>query len=101
MSEPTTKAEREDTLKRRGKHTSRLLYGPRTMMGRLIGQVEALEKLWKDRMQRLKDDSGDIICDLEDQVKELEAERDRLRDALPHWNRFVLEKAEERNPRGL
>ena len=43
MSEPTTKAERETWLKRLGKHTDRLLYGPQTMMGRLIDDVERLE----------------------------------------------------------
>ena len=41
--EPTTVEERDDLLKRRGKHTGRLLYGPKTMMGRLIADVKRLE----------------------------------------------------------
>ena len=68
--EPTTKTERDDMLKRRGKHTGRLLYGPKTMMGRLIREVEAGER----HLQSLKDDAGDMLCDLEDQVKRLTAE---------------------------
>lgn len=43
-AEPTTKEERDDMLKRRGKHTDRLLYGPKTMMGRLIADVEWLRE---------------------------------------------------------
>ena len=54
MSEPTTKAERDELLKRRGKHTDRLLYGPQTMMGRLARDVERLEAEVERRRETLE-----------------------------------------------
>ena len=69
MSEPTTKAERETWLKRLGKHTDRLLYGPQTMMGRLIDDVERLEA----EVKRL----DEVNTGLGSQILDLMQERDR------------------------
>ena len=69
MSEPTTKAEREMWLKRLGKHTDRLLYGPQTMMGRLIDDVERLEA----EVKRL----DEVNTGLGSQILDLMQERDR------------------------
>lgn len=79
-AEPTTKAERAELLKRRGKHTGRLLYGPKTMMGRLCADVKRLDtesRAFAEDVLSLSASLGKKI----ERVSELEAERDGLREA--------------------
>lgn len=59
---------------------------------RLIADVEAGER----HLQSLKDDAGDMMCDLEDQVKRLEAERDRLQGEVTKYQDQAASRQENR-----